>query len=126
MRNLDEREKQLVRSSGVHVFTMKDIDRAGIAAVAEQAVAIAKAGTYGIHASFDLDVCDPAIAPGVGTPVKGGISWREGNLLMEMAADSDHLCSLEITELNPILDVRNTSGEVAVDLICSAFGKRIL
>ena len=126
VRNLDEREKQLVHSSGIHVFTMKDIDRAGIAAVAEQAVAIAKAGTYGIHVSFDLDVCDPAIAPGVGTPVKGGLDYREAHMLMEILADSGRLTSLDLVEVNPILDVANTTAQLGTELVLSALGMRIL
>ena len=88
IRNLDAREKEIVRASGVHVFTMKDIDRSGIASVVEQALALAGNGTAGIHVSFDLDVCDPAIAPGVGTPVKGGLDYREAHMVMEMIADS--------------------------------------
>ncbi len=88
VRNLDEREKTAVRESGVHVFTMKDIDRQGIAAVIEQAIALASAGTVGVHVSFDVDVCDPAIAPGVGTPVKGGLNYREAHMVMEMLADA--------------------------------------
>src|SRR5262249_27226489 len=91
VRNLDEREKIAVRQSSVHVFTMKDIDRQGIASIAEQAVKLAGAGTAGIHVSFDMDVCDPAIAPGVGTPVKGGLNYREAHMLMEIVADSTRL-----------------------------------
>ena len=126
VRNLDEREKQLVRSSGVHVLTMKDIDRAGIVAVAEQAVAIARAGTYGIHVSFDLDVCDPAIAPGVGTPVKGGLDYREAHALMEIMADSGRLTSLDLVEVNPILDAANTTAQLGTELALSALGMKIL
>ncbi len=126
IRNLDDQEKVLVQESGVRAYTMRDVDERGMRDVMAEALDLVSAGTAGFHLSFDLDGMDPKDVPGVGTPVKGGISWREGNLLMEMAADSDHLCSLEITELNPILDVRNTSGQVAVDLITSAFGKRIL
>src|SRR4051795_2777157 len=88
IRNLDEREKERIRESGVRVFTMKDIDRSGIAPVVEQAIAIAGAGPGGMHVSFDLDVCDPTIAPGVGTPVKGGLDYREAHMVMEMVADS--------------------------------------
>jgi arginase len=92
----------------------------------EQALAVTTKGTAGVHMSFDLDGMDPVQVPGVGTAVRGGINWREANLLMEMLADSGAMTSLEITELNPILDVRNQSGLVAVDLVCSAFGKSIL
>lgn len=126
VRNLDEREKALVRASGVHVFTMKDIDRLGIAAVAEQAVAIASAGTAGIHVSFDLDVCDPGIAPGVGTPVRGGLDYREAHMVMEVIADSGRLSSLDLVEINPTLDVRNATAQLAVELALSALGMKIL
>lgn len=126
LRDLDPPERDRIKRSGVTAFTMKDVDRHGIATVMEKALAIATRNTFGIHLSFDLDVCDPSIAPGVGTPVKGGIDWREANLLMEAVADSRRMVSCEVTELNPILDVRNQSGEVAIDVISSAFGKRIL
>src|SRR6476661_3713416 len=99
IRNLDDREKERIRDSGVHVFTMKDIDRAGIAATVEQAIAIAGEGAGGIHVSFDLDVCDPAIAPGVGTPVKGGFNYREAHMVMEMIADSTLLRALDVVEV---------------------------
>ena len=105
---------------------MRDVDERGMRAVMQEAVSIASAGTAGFHVSFDLDGMDPRDVPGTGTPVKGGISWREANLLMEMVSDTGKMLSLEVTELNPILDVRNQSGEVAVDVICSAFGKKIL
>jgi hypothetical protein len=88
IRNLDEVEKKLVRASNVHVFTMKEVDRMGIAQVMERALALASDGTGGIHVSFDMDVCDPAIAPGVGTPVKGGLDYREAHMVTEMLADS--------------------------------------
>ncbi len=126
IRDLDEQEKRIVDESGIHVFTMRDIDERGMRAVAAEAIAHAMRGTAGFHVSFDLDGLDPSVAPGVGTAVKGGIEWREANLLLEMVADTGAMTSLEITELNPVLDVRNQSGEVALDLILSAFGKRIL
>lgn len=126
IRNLDETEKQLVQKSGLNAYTMRDIDERGMKAVMEEALQHATNGTAGVHMSFDLDGMDPAQVPGVGTAVRGGINWREANLIMEMLADSQKMTSLEITELNPILDIRNQSGEVAVDLICSAFGKSIL
>ncbi len=126
VRNLDEREKDRIRASGVHVLTMKDIDREGMAAVAERAIALASAGTGGIHVSFDLDVCDPSLAPGVGTPVKGGLNYREAHLIMEMVADSGRLRALDLVEINPTLDVRNTTAELATELALSALGKRIL
>jgi arginase len=126
IRNLDEREKQIVRDSRVRVFTMKDIDRAGIAAVTEQALAIAAAGTAGVHVSFDLDVCDPAIAPGVGTPVKGGLDYREAHMLMEIVADSGLLRALDLVEVNPILDDRNTTAILGAELASSALGQKII
>jgi arginase len=126
IRNLDEREKQIVRDSRVRIFTMKDIDRSGIAAVIEQALAVAGAGTAGVHVSFDLDVCDPAIAPGVGTPVKGGLDYREAHTLMEIVADSGLLRALDLVEVNPILDDRNTTAILGVELASSALGQKIL
>ena len=126
VRNLDEREKVLVRDSGVHVFTMKDIDRIGVAAIATEALAAVTSGTAGIHVSFDLDVCDPAIAPGVGTPVKGGLNYREAHLLMEMIAESGGLMALDLVEVNPTLDIRNTTAELGTELALSALGMRIL
>jgi arginase len=126
VRNLDEREKDLVRSSGVHVFTMKDIDRLGVATVAERALDAVSAGTAGIHVSLDLDVCDPSIAPGVGTPVKGGLNYREAHLLMELVAESGKLIALDLVEVNPTLDLRNTTAEFATELVLSALGMKIL
>jgi arginase len=126
IRNLDQREKEQIRGSGVHVFTMKDIDRDGIAKVAERALALAANGTGGIHVSFDMDVCDPTVAPGVGTPVKGGIDYRETHLIMELIADSGQLVALDLVEVNPTLDIRNTTAEFGTELALSALGKGIL
>jgi arginase len=126
VRNLDDREKAAVRESRVHVFTMKDIDRQGIAAIAEQAVSAAGNGTAGIHVSFDLDVCDPTIAPGVGTPVRGGLNYREAHMVMEIVADSGLLGSLDMAELNPTLDMQNTTAQLGTELVLSAFGMKIL
>jgi arginase len=126
IRNLDEREKELVRAAGVHVFTMKDIDRSGIASVVEQALAHAGRATTGIHLSFDMDVCDPTIAPGVGTPVKGGLDYREAHMVMEIVADSGLLRALDLVEVNPILDDRNMTALLGVELACSALGQKIL
>jgi arginase len=126
VRNLDEREKVAVRGSHVHVFTMKDIDRQGIASIVEQAVELAGNGTAGIHVSFDLDACDPGIAPGVGTPVKGGLEYREAHMVMEMVADSGLLTSLDLVEINPTLDVRNMTAQLGAELAASALGMKIL
>jgi arginase len=126
IRNLDDREKDQIRAAGVHVFTMKDVDRDGIARVAERAIALASNGTGGLHVSFDLDVCDPSVAPGVGTPVRGGLDYREAHMLMELVADSQRLVALDLVEVNPTLDVRNTTAEFAVELALSALGKRII
>jgi arginase len=126
IRNLDEQEKERIRVSGVHVFTMKDIDRYGVAVVAERAIALASTGTGGIHVSFDMDACDPAAAPGVGTPVRGGLNYREAHMVMELVADSHQLVALDVVEVNPTLDVRNTTAEFATELVLSALGKRIL
>ena len=126
IRNLDEAEKTQVRDAGVHVFTMKDLDRIGIAKVMERAMAIATDGTVGVHVSFDMDACDPAIAPGVGTPVKGGLNYREAHMVMEMLADADRLLALDLVEVNPILDIQNQTAVLCVELVLSAFGMRIL
>jgi arginase len=126
VRNLDELEREQLRASRVHVFTMKDIDRDGIATVMTRALAIAGAGTIGIHVSFDLDVCDPSIAPGVGTPVKGGLDYREAHMVMEMVADSGKLLALDLVEVNPILDTQNQTAILAAELAQSAVGQSIL
>jgi arginase len=126
IRNLDDREKDQIRAAGVHVFTMKDVDREGIARIAERAIALASEGTGGLHVSFDLDVCDPSVAPGVGTPVRGGLDYREAHMLMELVADAQRLVALDLVEVNPTLDVRNTTAEFAVELALSALGKRII
>jgi arginase len=126
VRNLDEQEKAVIRASQVHVFTIKDIDRDGVASVAERAIALATHGTGGVHVSLDLDVCDPLVAPGVGTPVKGGLDYREAHTLMELLADSGQLIALDLVEVNPTLDIRNTTAEFATELALSALGKKIL
>ena len=125
VRNLDDRERVAIRASHVHVFTMKDIDREGIAVVAEKAIARASEGTGGIHVSFDMDVCDPLYAPGVGTPVKGGLDYREAHLLMEMLADCGKMRAFDLVEVNPTLDLRNATAELGTELALSALGKNI-
>ncbi len=126
IRDIDSVEREIVKKSGIHAYTMRDVDERGMRAIIQESIGFANDGTAGFHVSFDLDGMDPRDVPGTGTPVKGGINWREANLLMEMVSDTGRMTSLEITELNPILDVKNQSGEVAVDVILSAFGKRIL
>lgn len=126
VRNLDTLEKQQIRNSKIHVFTMKDIDQHGIAVVMKRALTIAGKGTAGIHVSFDVDVCDPAIAPGVGTPVKGGLDYREAHTVMEMIADSGRLMALDLVEVNPILDSQNQTAILVAELALSALGQEIL
>jgi arginase len=126
IRDLDPAERDIVRASGIRAFTMRDVDELGMSRVMREALAIVTGGTAGFHLSFDIDGLDPEIAPGVGTPVRGGIGFREAHLLMEMISDSGKLVSMEVTELNPILDTKNRTGELVVDLIASAFGKKIL
>lgn len=125
VRSLDPGEKGLVRELGLTTLTMTDIDRRGIAAVMRQALEVV-AGDGFVHVSFDVDACDPEIAPGVGTPIKGGLSYREAHLAMELVAESGIVGSLEIVEVNPILDHANLTGELAVELAASALGKSIL
>ena len=126
VRDLDDHERAEIRDAGIRVFTMREIDMIGMPRVMEQAIEIATAGTCGFHLSFDLDGTDPSFAPGVGTPVPGGTNWRESHLVMELAAESEGLLGLELTEINPILDDRNQTAQNAVELILSALGKRIL
>mgnify|MGYP002628782351 CR=1 FL=1 len=126
IRNLDEAEKTQIREAGIQVFTMKDIDRHGIATVMERALKIACTGTIGLHVSFDLDVCDPTIAPGVGTPVKGGLDYREAHMVMEMIADSGRMTALDLVEINPILDTQNQTATLGAELALSALGMGIL
>jgi arginase len=125
-RNLDTHEQTLVKNSGINVFTMRTIDELGMSEVMEKSLAIATDGTAGFVVSFDVDVVDPSEAPGVGTPVPGGITFRETHLAMEMIADSKKMLSLEVVEINPIYDIANQTGILAVGLVTSALGKRIL
>ncbi|HEX2049150.1 MAG TPA: arginase [Actinomycetota bacterium] len=124
-RELDAGEKELVRATGLRVFTMADVDRRGVSAIVRDAAEVA-AGPNGVHLSLDVDVCDPEIAPGVGTPVRGGLSYREAHLAMELLSEAGLLTSMEVVEVNPILDHANTSGTLAVELVASALGARIL
>jgi arginase len=124
-RDLDPGEKAFLREVGVNVFTMKEIDRLGLAAVMEQAIELATRDTNGLHISFDMDAVDPDFAPGVGTRVAGGLTYREAHLSLELIADSGKMTSLEIVEVNPTLDHENRTAIMAAELILSAFGKRI-
>jgi arginase len=126
VRDLDPQERAALRDSGIYVATMHEIDRRGMATVIDEALGRVTDGTDGLHLSFDLDVVDPREAPGVGTPVSGGISRREAHLAMEILAQSGQIRSLDLVEVNPILDERNATAELAVELVLSALGKRIL
>ena len=126
IRDVDETELALVHSSGVTVFTMEDVDLLGAREVMRRALLVANRGTMGFHFSFDMDGVDPEVAPGVGTPVKGGLSYREAHLLCEMAASSQRMLAMDVMETNPALDFANKTGSFGVELILSGLGKRIL
>ncbi len=126
VRSLDEGEKRAIQENGIHVFTMHEIDRMGMAKVVEEALHIVTNGTDGVHLSLDLDGIDPNEAPGVGTPVAGGVTYRESHLALEIISQADVLTSAEFVEVNPILDVENKTAKVAVALIGSVFGERVL
>ena len=124
-RDLNEGEKELLRSNAIHVFTMSDIDKRGISEVMQQALTMAGQGNDGIHLSLDMDALDPKEAPGVGTPVRGGLTYREAQLAMELVADSGQLVAMDVVEVNPILDRENATALLAVELVLSALGKKI-
>jgi arginase len=126
VRDVDLGEKSIVRTSGVRVFTMRDIDERGMRAVMEEAARIALDGTGGLHLSLDMDGVDPGEAPGVGTPVRGGFSYREAHLAMEILCDTRRVRSMEVVEVNPVLDTANRTALLGVELVLSAMGKRIL
>ena len=126
LRDVDEPERRHIAEWGVTAFTMRDIDERGIAAVMREAIAIAGRQTAGIHVSFDADFLDPIEAPGVGTPVRGGATYREAHTAMEMIADSERLIALDVVEVNPVLDRQNSTAEVSVGLLASALGLRVL
>jgi arginase len=126
VRELDARERRLVKDSGVHAFTMRDIDERGMREVMSEALRFVTDDTDGMAVSLDMDFVDPTDAPGVGTPIRGGVTYREGHLAMEMIADSDAMVSLEIVEINPVIDERNKTASLAVEMILSALGKKIL
>jgi len=126
LRDVDRIEKENLKKLGVNIFTMEDIDKYGVHKVMKNAFQKVAKNVDMLHVSFDLDSVDPIYAPGVGTPVKGGLDYREAHLIMEMLAESGKMSSLELVEVNPILDNRNQSAEFAVELVQSAFGKKIL
>jgi arginase len=115
-----------VKASGAHVFTMRAVDELGIRRVMERAIELVCKGTAGFHFSYDMDGVDARIAPGVGTPVQGGLTYREAHLLAEMAHDSQRMIAMDVMETNPVEDIRNVTAELGVELVLSALGKRIL
>ncbi len=127
VRDIDASEKENIRRAGIsEVYTMRDIDERGMRAVMEEALRAAGRGTAGYHVSLDMDWIDPEDAPGVGTPVRGGATYREAHLAMEIIADHGRMVSLEVVEVNPVIDEHNRTADLAVELISSAFGKKIL
>jgi arginase len=126
VRDLDLQERRLVKKSGVRVFTMRDIDERGMREVMADALKYATDDTDGIAVSLDMDFVDPSDAPGVGTPVRGGVTYREAHLAMEMIADSDAMASMEIVEINPVIDEHNRTALLGVELILSGLGQKIL
>lgn len=126
VRKLDGGERKLITSLGVQVFTMEDIDRRAMPSIMEEALELLCRKVEHLHVSFDVDSVDPIYAPGVGTPARGGLSYREAHLMMEMIAETGRMASMDVVEVNPILDNGNRSAELAVELVHSAFGKRIL
>jgi arginase len=126
IRDLDPGERQAIREQGVRAFTMRDIDEMGMRNVIQEAIRIATNGTAGFHLSFDVDCMDPRDAPGVGTAVRGGTTYREGHLAMELLHDSGQMLAMDITEVNPVLDTSNQTADLATEMVLSAFGKHIL
>lgn len=126
IRDLDPGEREAIREQGVRAFTMRDIDEMGMRNVIQEAIKIATNGTAGFHLSFDVDCMDPRDAPGVGTAVRGGTTYREGHLAMEILHDSGKMLAMDITEVNPVLDSSNQTADLAAEMVLSAFGKHIL
>jgi len=126
LRSVDEIEGLNVRGTGVHPFTMRDIDERGLRSVVQEAIELVSRGTAGFHLSFDMDAVDPTEAPGVGTPVRGGMTYREAHLVMELVCDSGLMTSMELVEVNPVIDEANRTALLGVELVMSAMGKRIL
>lgn len=125
-RSIDEEERRLIKENNITIYTMHEIDKLGIAKVMEEAIRIAGSGTDGIHLSFDLDSIDPDHAPGVGTPVLGGVTYREGHLAMEMLHQSGKVVSVDVVECNTILDEGNRTARTAVDMVCSLLGESVM
>ncbi len=126
VRDLDSKERRLMKESGVHAFTMRDIDERGMREVMAEALRFAGDDTAGVAVSLDMDFVDPSDAPGVGTPVRGGVTYREAHLAMEMIADSRSMVSFELVEINPVIDLHNTTATLGVELVLSGLGKKIL
>jgi len=126
IRDLDARERRIVKESGVHVFTMRDIDERGMREVMAEALRFVTDETDGVAVSLDLDFVDPTDAPGVGTPVRGGVTYREAHLAMEMIADSEAVVSMEVVEINPVIDEHNKTATLGIELVLSGLGKKIL
>lgn len=126
VRDLDAKERRLIKESGVHVFTMRDIDERGMREVMAEALRFAGDDTAGVAVSLDMDFVDPSDAPGVGTPVRGGVTYREAHLALEMIADSRSMVSFELVEINPVIDLHNTTAILGVELVLSGLGKKIL
>ena len=126
VRDLDAKERRMIKESGVHVFTMRDIDERGLREVMTEALRFVTDDTAGTAVSLDMDFVDPADAPGVGTPVRGGVTYREAHLAMEMIADSGAMVSLEVVEINPVIDVQNKTALLGVEMVLSGLGKKIL
>jgi len=126
IRELDSKERRFAKDSGVHIFTMRDIDERGMREVMAEALRFATDDTAGVAVSLDMDFVDPSDAPGVGTPVRGGVTYREAHLALEMIADSRAMVSFELVEINPVIDLHNTTALLGVELVLSALGKKIL
>lgn len=126
VRDLDSKERRLVKDSGVHVFTMRDIDERGMREVMSEALRFTTDDVAGVAVSLDMDFVDPSDAPGVGTPVRGGVTYREAHLALEMIADSRAMVSFEVVEINPVIDLHNTTATLGVELVLSGLGKKIL
>src|SRR5438132_4146928 len=126
VRDIDAIEKENIRKAGIEVFTMRDIDERGMRTIIEEALRMVGRGTAGYHVSLDMDWIDPQDAPAVGTPVRGGATYREAHLAMEMICDSRRMVSMEVVEVNPVIDEANRTADLAVELIMSGLGKRIL